>query len=341
MRILISLGLLLFGTHSQAQDIEYQSPWWLPGGDVQTIYTSQFINAAEVTYERERWELEDGDFLDLDWVRGKPDAPVVVLFHGLEGNSSSFYARNLMFAIKQRGWNGVVAHFRGCSGEDNRLARAYFAGDSAEISRIFKHVASVYPHNIRYAVGVSLGGNALLKWAGEQGELAKQFISSAAGISAPLDLTVASNTLDSGFNRSIYTAHFLKTLKAKALRKAGKFPELLDAKAISKATTFREFDTLVTAKLHGFRDAADYWEKVASIKWLPSIRIPTLVLNAKNDPFLPAASLPSVAQVSSSVTLEQPEAGGHVAFPTGGFPGHADWLAQHILNFLQQTPVQK
>ncbi len=341
MRIFISLGLLLFGTHSQAQDIEYQSPWWLPGGDLQTIYTSLFINAAEVSYERERLELDDGDFIDLDWVRGAADAPVVVLFHGLEGNSSSFYARNLMFAIKQRGWNGVVAHFRGCSGEDNRLARAYFAGDSAELTRILKHVATAYPHNIRYAVGVSLGGNALLKWVGEQGEHANQYISSAAGISAPLDLTVASNTLDKGINRNIYTAHFLKTLKAKALRKAKKFPALLDAKAISNATTFREFDTLVTARLHGFRDAADYWEKVSSNKWLPSIRIPTLVFNAKNDPFLPAESLPSTAQVSTSVTLEQPETGGHVAFPAGGFPGNADWLAQHILDFLQQTPIQK
>ena len=338
MRILRSLGLFLFGSHSHAQDSEYHAPWWLPGGNLQTIFTSQFISAPEVGYERERLELEDGDFLDLDWVRGAADSPVVVFFHGLEGDSSSFYARNLMFAIKQRGWNGVVAHFRGCSGEDNRLVRAYFAGDSAEISRIFNHVATTYPHNIRYAVGVSLGGNALLKWIGEQGEHANEYISSAAGISAPLDLTVASNTLDSGFNRGIYTAHFLKTLKVKALRKAGKFPELLDAKAISKATTFREFDTLVTAKLHGFRDAADYWEKVASLKWLPAIRIPTLVLNAKNDPFLPAASLPSTEQVSSSVTLEQPETGGHVAFPAGGFPGHADWLAHHILDFLQTTP---
>jgi predicted alpha/beta-fold hydrolase len=266
MRIFISLGLLLFGTHSHAQDFEYQSPWWLPGGNLQTIYTSQFISAANISYERERLELDDGDFIDLDWVRGLPDAPVVVFFHGLEGDSASFYARNLMFAIKQRGWNGVVANFRGCSGEDNRLARAYFAGDSADITRVLQHVATAYPNNIRYAAGVSLGGNALLKWVGEQGEHAKQYISSAAGISAPLDLTIASNTLDSGFNRIVYTAHFLKSLKAKALHKAEKFPGLLDAGAISKATSFREFDTLVTAKLNGFRDAADYWEKSASIK---------------------------------------------------------------------------
>lgn len=326
------LGLLLLYCQL-AQAEAYSAPWWLPGGDIQTIYTSQLISTPPVEYRRERWELDDGDFLDLDWVESTPDAPVVVLFHGLEGNSDSFYARDLMAAIKQRGWNGVVAHFRGCSGEDNRLPRAYYAGDSAEIEHILMHVASAYPNSQRYAVGVSLGGNALLKWLGEQGATANQLITRAAGISAPLDLTATGNALDSGFNRLIYTSHFLATLKVKALHKAEQFPGLLDADAIRNATTFREFDTLVTARLHGYQDAADYWEKVSSKPWLKSIQIPTLVLNAKNDPFLPASALPTTAEVSASVTLEEPDTGGHVAFPTGPFPGHADWLAQHILTF--------
>jgi hypothetical protein len=243
-----------------------------------------------------------------------------------------------MAAIKQRGWNGVVANFRGCSGEDNRLPRAYFAGDSAEIERILNHVAKTYPNNTRYAVGVSLGGNALLKWLGEQGSSAQQLVTRAAGISAPLDLTATGNTLDSGFNRIIYTSHFLATLKAKALRKAARFPGLLDAAAIRNATTFRDFDTLVTARLHGYRDAEDYWKKVSSKPWLINIQVPTLVLNAKNDPFLPASALPTSAEVSTAVTLEEPETGGHVAFPTGPFPGNANWLAQHILTFLTATP---
>jgi hypothetical protein len=326
------LGLLLLPCHL-AQADEYHAPWWLPGGDMQTIYSSKMINPPSVEYRRERWELEDGDFLDLDWVDGRPEAPVIVLFHGLEGNSASVYARELMSAAKIRGWNGVVAHFRGCSGTDNRLPRAYFAGDSAEIERILKHVVSSYPNNQRYAVGVSLGGNALLKWLGERGEDANQYVNRAAGISAPLDLTATGNTLDSGFNRMVYTAHFLSTLKAKALRKAALYPALLDAEAINQATTFREFDTLVTARLHGYRDAADYWEKVSSKPWLKFIQIPTLVLNAKNDPFLPASALPTAAEVSDSVTLEKPDTGGHVAFPSSGFSGHGDWLAQHILSF--------
>ncbi len=310
---------------------DYVAPRWLPGGHVQTIYPSLFIHVPQVNYRRERLELADGDFLDFDWIDGEEHAPVVVLFHGLEGSSSSVYARNLMRSVKARGWNGVVAHFRGTSGEDNRLPRAYFAGDSEEIERILRHAKTRYPTQPLYAVGVSLGGNALLKWLGEQGAAALQLVDRAAGVSAPLDLTAAGYALDSGFNRHTYTARFLITLKAKALRKAEQYPELLDADAIRAATTFREFDTLVTARLHGFVDADDYWFKVSSKPWLKSIRVPTLVLNARNDPFLPAKALPGVDEVSDAVTLEQPETGGHVAFPSGPFPGNVEWLPQRLL----------
>lgn len=309
----------------------YVAPAWLPGGDLQTIYTSLFIPVPRVDYRRERLELADSDFLDFDWVDGTPGQPVVVLFHGLEGSSDSHYARDLMHAVRQRGWTGVVALFRGCSGEDNRLLRAYFAGDSVDIETMLRHVKSQHPDVPLYAVGVSLGGNALLKWLGESGEAATGLVARAAAISAPLDLTAAGNALDSGFNRNVYTARFLATLKAKALRKAEKFPGLLDAEAIRAATTFREFDTLVTARLHGFRDADDYWFRVSSKPLLKSIAVPTLVINAKNDPFLPATALPSPADVSSAVTLEQPDTGGHVAFPSGPFPGNIDWLPRRLM----------
>ncbi|MCA1978420.1 MAG: alpha/beta fold hydrolase, partial [Thiobacillus sp.] len=287
----------------------YAAPPWLPGGDLQTIYTSLFIRVPQVEYRRERLELPDGDFLDFDWIDGDAGQPVVVLFHGLEGNSGSFYARDLMHSLKARGWHGVVAHFRGCSGEDNRLPRAYFAGDSADIETMLRHVKSRHPHAPLYAVGVSLGGNALLKWLGEKGAAAATLVNRAAAVSAPLDLAAAGNALDRGFNRAVYTARFLATLKVKALAKAEKFPGLLDADAIAAATTFREFDTLVTARLHGFVDADDYWRRVSSKPLLPFIAVPTLVVNAKNDPFLPADALPGPAEVSSAVTLDQPEAG--------------------------------
>jgi hypothetical protein len=255
----------------------------------------------------------------------------VVLFHGLEGSAGSPYARDLMAHVRAHGWHGVVAHFRGCSGEDNRLPRAYFAGDSADIERILHHIKSQHPNAPVYAVGVSLGGNALLKWLGEQGEAAHRLVERAAGVSAPLDLTAAGHTLDRGFNRRVYTARFLLTLKAKALRKAARFPGVLDVKAIAAATTFREFDTLVTALLHGFRDAEDYWFNVSSKPWLKSIAVPTLVINARNDPFLPAWALPTRDEVASAVTLEQPAGGGHVGFPSGPFPGNLGWLPRRLI----------
>ncbi|MGK2951907.1 MAG: hydrolase [Thiobacillus sp.] len=309
----------------------YRAPAWLPGGHLQTIYSSLFIRVAPVEYRRERLELADGDFLDFDWIDGPPEAPVVVLFHGLEGSADSPYARALMAMVQARGWHGVVAHFRGCSGEDNRLPRAYFAGDSEDIEDILRHVKSQHADAPVYAVGVSLGGNALLKWLGERGEAAHALVERAAGISAPLDLTAASHTLDRGFNRRVYTARFLVTLKAKALRKAARFPGVLDAEAIATATTFREFDTLVTARLHGFRDAEDYWLRVSSKPLLGAIAVPTLVINAKNDPFLPTWALPTAADISPAVTLEQPDSGGHVAFPSGPFPGNLDWLPRRLM----------
>jgi predicted alpha/beta-fold hydrolase len=309
----------------------YRAPSWLPGGHLQTIYTSLFIHVPPVAYRRERLELTDGDFVDFDWTDGQDGRPVVVLFHGLEGSADSHYARDLMAHVRARGWHGVVAHFRGCSGEDNRLARAYFAGDSADIERILRHVKSHHAGVPVYAVGVSLGGNALLKWLGEQGDAAHGLIERAAGVSAPLDLTAAGHALDRGFNRRVYTARFLVTLKQKSLRKAVRFPGLLDAKAIAAARTFREFDTLVTAQLHGFRDADDYWLRVSSKPLLKSIAIPTLVINARNDPFLPAWALPNQKEVSSAVTLEQPATGGHVAFPSGPFPGNIDWLPRRLM----------
>ena len=310
----------------------YVAPAWLPGGDVQTIYTSLFIRVPHVEYRRERLELADGDFLDFDWLDGSPVQPVVVLFHGLEGSSDSVYARDLISRLQARGWSGVVAHFRGCSGEDNRLPRAYFAGDSVDIETMLRHVKSRHPDAPLYAVGVSLGGNALLKWLGEQGTAASSLVDRAVAVSAPVDLTAAGHALDQGFNRSVYTARFLTTLKAKALRKAEKFPGLLDAQAIEASTTFREFDTLVTARLHGYRDADDYWLRVSSKPLLKSIAVPTLVINARNDPFLPADALPGPSEVAPAVQLEQPETGGHVAFPSGPFPGNADRLTARILH---------
>jgi predicted alpha/beta-fold hydrolase len=315
----------------------YAAPSWLPGGHLQTLYPALFLHGPEVSYRRERWELDDGDFLDADWVDGPDAAPLLVLFHGLEGNSARPYARSLMQAAKRLGWRGVAVNFRGCSGEPNRLPRAYFAGDSAEIGGVFARLRRRFPGIPLHAVGISLGGNALLKWLGEAGSAAAQYTSSAAAVSAPLDMNAACRALDQGFNRRVYTAHFLATLKNKSLAKAQRFPGLLDAKAIRAGTTFSEFDTLVTARLHGFRDAEDYWTQASSKPLLKRIAVPTLILNAQNDPFLPASALPRAHAVSDSVRLLQPASGGHVGFPQGAFPGHTDWMPRHVLAFLNQA----
>ncbi len=314
----------------------YIAPTWLPGGNAQTIYPYLIRPARTVTYRRERWELNDGDFIDVDWVDGTTGNPFVVFFHGLEGGSCSHYAINIMRTLQELGWHGIVIHFRGCSGVPNRLPRAYHAGDSAEVDWILKRIVqqnALFDSNQPlYTIGVSLGGNVLLKWLGEQGEYANKLVAGAVTISVPLDLTAAGSALDSGFNQ-LYTRHFLSTLKYKALEKLDRFPGLLDANAILSCSTLHQFDNSVTAPLHGFRNTEDYWRQSSSKPWLEHIRVPTLVINARNDPFMPASVLPTQKDVSSAVTLEFPEEGGHAGFMNAPFPGKLTWLPKRVMSF--------
>ncbi|MDQ6917010.1 MAG: alpha/beta fold hydrolase [Pseudomonadota bacterium] len=285
---------------------------------------------------RQRLETFDGDFVDLDWLdatdRQANEAPVVVLFHGLEGNSSSHYARALMRHLKSIGWRGVIPHFRGCSGEPNQLPRAYHSGDHVEIGWMLSAIRVLVPSAALYAVGVSLGGSALLNWLGREERRAASQIDAAAAVSAPLDLTAAGVAIGQGFNR-VYTRHFLQTLIPKALEMARRFPGTLDELSIRRADSMYAFDDVVTAPLHGFDGADDYWSRASSKPWLRRIAVPTLVLNARNDPFIPAASLPTAAEVSAAVTLEQPDTGGHVGFLSAPFPGSLDWLPLRLVQF--------
>ena len=324
----------------------YTAPFWLPGGHLQTIYAATLGSAPQVDYRRERWELPDGDFVDVDWADPTnveqnspanlpPDLPIVVLFHGLEGNSQSGYARSLMAAAQAKGWQGVVIHFRGCSGVPNRLPRVYYAGDTPEMQLLLSRVQEHMPQAPIYAVGVSLGANALLKWLGESGEEAKHIVSKAVAVSAPMDLAATATALDNGLNRILYTPRFVESMRPKALNMLARFPELqsqglLDSEKIKAAKTIHDIDSAVTAKLYGAKDVEDYYAKNASKPWLTHIRLPTLILNAKNDPFVPEETLPTTSEVSESVTLEYPETGGHV-----GFPGRDDWLPNRILEFFQ------
>ncbi len=313
----------------------YRAPWWLPGGHLQTIYARSLARHYSVCYRRERWETPDGDFIDLDWL----DAPsavgdrLMVLFHGLEGYSRSHYALSLMKCAAARGWRGVVPHFRGCSGEANRFARSYHSGDSREIDWVLRRLKREQPRGEIHAVGISLGGNMLLKWLGEEGEAAGAVIARAAAVSTPLDLAAAAGALDRGLKRLLYTRYFLRSLRPRALAKIIDHDLAIDARAIRTAATFRQFDDLFTAPIHGFRDAQDYWTQSSSKPWLARIRVPTLVLNARNDPFLPQSALPDPSETSDAVALEFPRAGGHVGFVTGKFPGRLDWLPRRIMEF--------
>jgi len=317
----------------------YRAPAWLPGGHLQTLYASLLAPRPRVAYRRERWNTPDGDFIDLDWaqIRDAADAnPLVVLFHGLEGNSRSQYASALMAATRNRGWRGVVVHFRGCGGELNRLPRAYHSGDSAEIDWILRRLKLDNPSIQLFAAGVSLGGNALLKWLGEQRDAANAIVAGAASISAPVDLMASGDALGRGFNM-IYTRNFLATMRRKTLAKLALFPELCDRERMLNSRTLREFDNIVTAPLHGYRDTDDYWTRASSKPLLRHIAAPTLMINARNDPFLPAAALPAAGELSAKVTAEFPTTGGHVGFVTGVFPGQLDWLPQRMLNFFTES----
>ena len=307
---------------------------WLANPHLQTLYGALLAPAPRVAFRRERWDTPDGDFVDVDRVDGPDDAPWVHLFHGLEGSSNSPYARVLMADVERRGWRGSVFHFRGCSGEPNRLPRAYHSGDTDEIDWALRRVKAMAHDAPLYAVGISLGGNAFAKWLGLNGDAARAIVDRAAVVSAPLDLMSAGEALGRGF-AMVYTRHFLATLKKGALEKLARFPGLYDQEAVLRARNLREFDNVVTAPMHGFRDTDDYWTRASAKPHLAGIRVPTLILNARDDPFLPAAALPTEREVSEAVKLEFPLRGGHVGFVTGPFPGRIEWLPRRLLHFFE------
>lgn len=308
-----------------------------------TIYAALLGKALRrVPLNRERWEMPDGDFIDVDFLAPgicqtvSHEAPLVVLFHGLEGNSDSHYAKAFARQAQLRGWRFALPHFRGCSGEMNRLPRAYHSGDSADIGWIlgrFRILAGAAP---LYVAGVSLGGNALLKWLGEGGASIAGWVRAAAGISAPLDLRLSGDALGRGFNR-VYTRMFLASLKHKSAAKLALHPGIFDGAAMRRARNLREFDNAVTAPLHGFRDTDDYWTRASALPFLRAIAVPTLVLNAGDDPFVPTDALPEAQALPANVIMEAPPRGGHVAFVRGRFPGRLDWLPQRVFRHFDEN----
>ena len=317
----------------------YRAPPWLPGGNAQTIWPallSRRYQGAAPLYRRERWDTPDGDFIDVDLLSDAPpaaDAPWLVLFHGLEGSSSSHYAQAFADWARRNGWAYAVPHFRGCSGELNRAPRAYHSGDYQEVGWILERLRSRSARPL-VAVGVSLGGNALLRWAEEAGTSAARVARAVCAVSSPLDLAAGGHAIGRGFNRQVYTRMFLNTMRAKALRKLAQHPGLFDRDKMLAARDLYQFDNLFTAPLHGYTDTDDYWSRASAKPYLHRIRIPALALNARNDPFVPASSLPLAHEVSSHVTLWQPAHGGHVGFPAGRLPGHLSTLPEAVMGWV-------
>jgi predicted alpha/beta-fold hydrolase len=324
----------------------YRAPWWLPGGNLQTIWSALRAKRFEGEpphYTRERWATPDADFVDIDFLQtpAEPAKPLLVLFHGLEGSSRSHYAEAFADFARQRGLAYCVPHFRGCSGELNLAPRAYHSGDFEEIGWILQRLRERHTGPI-VAVGVSLGGNALLRWAQEMGEQAAKTVSAVASVCSPIDLAASGEAIGKGFNRLVYTRMFINSMKPKALRKLAQHPGLFDRDALLQASDLYAFDNIFTAPLHGFKNTEDYWARCSAKPHLEQIRIPALVVNALNDPFVPASCLPRAdlnPRVGSHVTLWQPAQGGHVGFPQGGFPTHLRAMPEQVGHWLIEQKV--
>jgi len=330
--------------------MNYCAPWWLPGGNLQTIWAALRgvrYQDAKPLFRRERWTTPDQDFVDVDWLVSTPNAdpmtqPLLIVFHGLEGSSSSHYAEAFADVAKSRGWACAVPHFRGCSGEINLAPRAYHSGDFVEIDWMLRRFKAKHTGPL-LAVGISLGGNALMRWAGELENAAADVVSAITSVCSPLDLTASGKAISVGFNRQTYTRMFLGTMVPKAMQKLAQHPQLFSRDALLAARDLYAFDNIFTAPLHGFKDTDDYWQRASAKPHMQRIVVPALALNALNDPFVPAASLPAVGDVSADVTLWQPNQGGHVGFPAdsaGQWPHtHIRAMPMAVCEFLaQQLP---
>ena len=329
------------GTRALRHDphtMNYTAPWWLPGGNLQTIWAALFarqLSGPPPVFTRERWAAPDNDFVDVDLKtpQAGASAPLLVVFHGLEGSSQSHYAQAFADVARARGWGCAVPHFRGCSGELNHAPRAYHSGDFEEIDWILRRLKAQHGGPL-LAVGVSLGGNALMRWAAEMGASAGAVVQAVASVSSPLDLAAGGWAIGRGFNRLVYTRMFLNSMVPKALQKLDQHPGLFSRERLLAARDLYEFDNVFTAPLHGFRDTEDYWSRASAKPHLRSISVPALALNARNDPFIPASSLPTAAEASASLTLWQPAQGGHVGFPYGAFPASVQAMPRAVAAFL-------
>ncbi len=312
----------------------YLPPFWLRNPHLQTLWPSLFRRIRGVTWIRTRLELPDGDFLDLDHWTGGFDR-VVILSHGLEGNSRRPYIEGMARAFHRRGWDVIAWNFRGCSGEPNRLRRSYHSGATEDLAAVVDHAVKVHDYAAVAVVGFSLGGNLTLKYLAELGDQPGR-VCGGAGISVPCDLEAAATRMAAP-DCAFYMRRFLADMGEKMRAKARQFPGQIRVEALEGMTTFRQFDDAFTGPLHGFRDAQDYWDQCSCARWLDRVRIPVIVLNARDDPFLATACFPEATAGSSRwVHLAAPDHGGHVGFVTGMASGSEYWSEFRAAEFLGQ-----
>ena len=289
---------------------------------------------------RECLESRDGDTLELHHLAGEPGAPHVLLLHGLEGSPRSHYVGGVLSLAYARGWGASLLVFRGCGSEANRARRFYHSGETEDLAFAFAQLSSRWAERLWFAVGVSLGGNVLLKWLGESASAIGSRIRAAAAISVPFDLEAGARHIAKGFAR-VYDRSFLRSLRRKAVAKLARYPDLFDRPKLARARTVYDFDDAVTAPVHGFASAHDYYEKSSSMRFLADIRVPTLLLSSSDDPFLPREVLQRARQTAAAnpaLIVEFHEAGGHVGFVAGSWPWRPVYYAeQRVFRFFEEA----
>ncbi|RMG43517.1 MAG: alpha/beta fold hydrolase [Acidobacteria bacterium] len=311
----------------------YRPPVLLRNPHLQTLIGAQLRRVPGVPFARERLELPDGDFLDLDWWRQGADR-VAILCHGLEGNSRRVYMRGMARTLARRGWDVLAWNYRGCGGEPNRLLRSYHSGATEDLDAVVRRALQAGYARVAL-VGFSLGGNLVLKYLGERGRGVEARIAAAAAISAPCDLAASAEAMARPSRRP-YMRYFLRTLARKVREKSRRFPGAIDPRALRGVRTFREFDGLYTAPVHGFASAEDYWRRASSLHVLPDLAVPSLLLNARDDPFLAGGCYPSdLARGHSFLHAEFPRHGGHVGFVSFGHGGEF-WSESRVAAFLDR-----
>jgi uncharacterized protein len=314
------------------QKSKYRAPIWLLGGHSQTIYPALFRRVAHMTHRVERLELTDGDFIDLEWAENG-SSKLAILSHGLEASTKTGYIQGMAAALIREGWDVLAWNFRGCSHEPNRQLRMYHSGETEDFHTVISHALAKHPAKSVDLIGFSLGGNITLKYLGERPDAISPRLHRAVAFSVPCDLACSSKQL-ARISNKIYMERFLIDMRKKIRAKKQMFPDQLDLTGLNAIRTFQEFDDRYTAPIHGFRDAADYWEKNSCRQFLPAIKLATLLVSAANDPFLGPNCYPHLeASESDFFHFEMPAAGGHVGFYASGKNGEY-WSETRALEFL-------